>query len=116
VTDPAPSRIGPFRVIAPLGAGGMGVVYRAEDETLRRVVALKLLPDASGSDERRQRFLREARSAAAITHPNVATVYTVGEAEGRVYIAMELVAGENLRGRPRRTASAVCRPTTVVSA
>jgi WD40 repeat protein len=89
-------------MIAPLGAGGMGVVYRAEDETLRRVVALKLLPDASGSDERRQRFLREARSAAAITHPNVATVYTVGEAEGRVYIAMELVAGENLRERMAR--------------
>jgi predicted Ser/Thr protein kinase/WD40 repeat protein len=89
-------------VIAPLGAGGMGVVYRAEDETLRRVVALKLLPDASGSDERRQRFLREARSAAAITHPNVATVYQVGEAEGRVYIAMELVAGENLRERMNR--------------
>ncbi len=80
----------------------MGVVYRAEDETLRRVVALKLLPDASGSDERRQRFLREARSAAAITHPNVATVYQVGEAEGRVYIAMELVAGENLRERMNR--------------
>ncbi len=102
MTDPAPSRIGPFRVIAPLGQGGMGVVYRAEDETLRRVVALKLLPDASGSDERRQRFLREARSAAAITHPNVATVYQVGEADGRVYIAMELVAGENLRERMAR--------------
>ena len=77
----------------------MGMVYRAEDETLRRTVALKLLPDAGGNEERRQRFLREARSAAAISHPNVAVVYQVGEAEGRIYIAMELVEGENLRAR-----------------
>jgi dipeptidyl aminopeptidase/acylaminoacyl peptidase len=102
VTDEAPTRIAHFRILGPLGQGGMGVVYRAEDETLRRTVALKLLPDASGNEERRQRFLREARSAAAITHPNVATVYQVGEAEGRVYIAMELVPGENLRERMGR--------------
>ena len=77
----------------------MGVVYRAEDETLRRTVALKLLSDTGGDEETRQRFLREARSAAAITHPNVATVYQVGEADGRPYIAMELVEGESLRTR-----------------
>src|ERR1017187_6587579 len=77
----------------------MGVVYRAEDEKLRRAVALKVLPDTSGNEERRQRFLREARSAAAITHPNVAVVYAVDEADGRIYIAMELVEGENLRAR-----------------
>jgi len=94
-----PERIAHFRVIRKLGQGGMGVVYAAEDETLRRTVALKLLPDAVGDDERRQRFLREARSAAAITHPNVATIYQVGEAQGRVYIAMELVEGETLRAR-----------------
>jgi serine/threonine-protein kinase len=99
---PVPARIAHFRITGALGQGGMGVVYRAEDETLRRTVALKLLPDAAGSEERRQRFLREARSAAAITHPNVATVYQVGEADGRVYIAMELVDGENLRERMRR--------------
>jgi serine/threonine-protein kinase len=58
----------------------MGMVYRAEDETLRRTVALKVLPDASENEERRQRFLREARSAAAISHPNVAVVHQVGEA------------------------------------
>ncbi len=80
----------------------MGVVYRAEDEKLRRTVALKLLPDTSRNEERRQRFLREARSAAAITHPNVAVVYAVDEADGRVYIAMELVEGENLRARLER--------------
>lgn len=77
-------------------------MYRAEDETLRRSVALKLLPDPARDPERRQRFLREARSAAAITHPNVAVVYQVGEAEGHVYIAMELVQGEDLRARLER--------------
>jgi len=96
------TRVAQFRITSQLGQGGMGVVYRAEDETLRRTVALKLLPDAGGDEERRQRFLREARSAAAISHPNVATIYQVGEAEGRVYIAMELVDGENLRERMRR--------------
>jgi serine/threonine protein kinase len=80
----------------------MGEVYRAEDEALRRTVALKLLPDSSGNEEKRQRFLREARSAAAISHPNVAVVHQVGEADGRIYIAMELVEGENLRARLAR--------------
>ena len=94
-----PARVAHFRILGRLGHGGMGVVYRAEDEDLRRMVALKLLPETSGSEERRQRFLREARSAAAITHPNVAVVYQVGQADGRVYIAMELVEGENLRAR-----------------
>ncbi len=65
----------------------MGVVYRAEDEKLRRAVAIKLLQD-SGSDERRQRFLREARSAAAVTHPNVAVVHAVDEADGRLDVAV----------------------------
>jgi serine/threonine protein kinase len=92
-------RIAHFRITGQLGRGGMGVVYRAVDESLRRTVALKLLPDSAGNEERRQRFLREARSAAAITHPNVATIYQVGDAEGRIYIAMELVEGENLRAR-----------------
>jgi predicted Ser/Thr protein kinase len=97
--DATPARIAHFRVLGKLGQGGMGVVYRAEDEQLRRTVALKLLPEASGDEEKKQRFLREARSAAAITHPNVAVVYQVGEAEGRIYIAMELVDGESLRAR-----------------
>jgi tetratricopeptide (TPR) repeat protein len=91
--------LGHYRIVSRLGAGGMGVVYRAEDEKLRRQVALKVLPDTSGNEERRQRFLREARSAAAITNPNVAVVHAVDEAQGRVYIAMELVEGENLRQR-----------------
>jgi serine/threonine-protein kinase len=91
--------LGHYRIVGRLGAGGMGVVYRAEDEKLRRHVALKVLSDTSDNEERRQRFLREARSAAAITHPNVAVVYQVDEADGRIYIAMELVKGENLRAR-----------------
>jgi len=96
-----PERIAQFRIVGVLGRGGMGVVYRAQDESLRRDVALKVLPDA-GDGERRQRFLREARSAAGITHPNVAVVHQVGEDAGRVYIAMELVAGESLRERLQR--------------
>ena len=76
----------------------MGVVYEALDETLGRKVAVKLLaPELVGSEERRQRFLREARSAAAISHPNVATVHEIDEVAGQVFIVMELVPGQNLR-------------------
>ncbi|MFO0759440.1 MAG: protein kinase, partial [Byssovorax sp.] len=101
------ARIGRFRVAAMLGRGGMGVVYRAADEALRRDVALKVLPPALIDDEeRRRRLLREARSAAAVSHPSIATIYEVGEDEGRVYIAMELVRGRTLsavlaEGRPK---------------
>jgi eukaryotic-like serine/threonine-protein kinase len=94
-----PERIAHFQILGVLGRGGMGVVFRAHDEGLRRTVALKVLPEASKNEEKRQRFLREARSAASIAHPNVAVVHQVGEAEGRVYIAMELVEGESLRQR-----------------
>src|SRR3990170_2684597 len=94
-----------FRILAKLGEGGMGVVYRAEDEKLRRPVALKVLPpDRVGDEERRLRFLREARAAAAVSHPNIAAIYEIDEAEGVVFIAMELVEGKTLRallgGRP----------------
>jgi serine/threonine-protein kinase len=96
----APFDVGPFRVLERLGRGGMGIVYRAEDKRLARMVALKVLPRELEKDgERRQRLLREARSAAAVSHPNVATVYEVGEDAGRTYIAMELVGGQTLRQR-----------------
>jgi serine/threonine protein kinase/predicted Zn-dependent protease len=96
----AGERVDHFRVIAPVGRGGMGVVYRAEDEHLRREVALKVLPAfVSGDVEQRRRLLHEARAAAAVNHPNIASVYQVGEAEGRVYIAMELIRGPSLRKR-----------------
>ena len=88
--------LGRFTILSELGRGGMGVVYAAEDRTLGRQVALKVLPTA-GDEERRQRFLREARSAAALTHAGIATLYDVGEVEGRVFIAMELVRGRTLR-------------------
>jgi serine/threonine-protein kinase len=89
-----------YRIVAQLGQGGMGVVYRAEDTRLGREVALKVLPEAvAGDDERRRRFVREGRAAAVVDHANIATVYDVGEAEGRVYLAMELVEGTTLRDR-----------------
>src|SRR5271163_746164 len=78
-----------FRIEAELGQGGMGVVYRATDEKLRRQVALKVLPESFALDaDRRLRFLREARTAAAVTHANIATIHDVGEADGHVYIAL----------------------------
>jgi eukaryotic-like serine/threonine-protein kinase len=89
-----------FRIEAVLGEGGMGIVYRATDEKLRRQVALKVLPEAFQKDvDLRLRFLREARSAASVAHANVAAIHEVGEADGYAYIAMELIEGETLRKR-----------------
>ncbi len=90
--------MGPFQITAKLGEGGMGVVYAARDPRLRRTVALKVLrPERSDDDEHRRRLIQEARAAAAVAHPNIAVVHEVGEAEGRVYVAMELCAGRSLR-------------------
>ena len=78
----------------------MGVVYGAEDTRLKRTVALKLLPEewaASGNPERRRRLLQEAQAASALDHPNVVTIYDVDEADGRCFIAMQLVSGKSLR-------------------
>jgi serine/threonine-protein kinase len=99
-----------FRIEAKLGQGGMGVVYLATDEHLRRKVAIKVLPESFARDEeRRKRFLREARSAAAVTHANIATIHEIGEADGQVFIAMELIEGETLRARMQAgTAVAEC--------
>lgn len=92
--------LGSYLVESKLGQGGMGVVYRAVDEKLRRTVALKVLPPAfTGDADRRRRFEREARAAAAVTHACIATVYEVGESAGRVFIAMELVEGSSLASR-----------------
>ncbi|WP_218920184.1 serine/threonine-protein kinase [Chondromyces crocatus] len=88
--------LGRFVIRGELGRGGMGVVFAAEDVTLGRHVALKVLP-WSDDEGRRRRFLREARSAAALSDPRIATVFDVGEADGWVFIAMELVRGETLR-------------------
>jgi serine/threonine protein kinase len=92
--------LGHFRVGEVLGKGGMGVVYRAVDEGLQRVVALKVLaPAVAAMPDRRSRFLREARAAAALSHPNIAAIHEVGEDGGRVFIAMELVEGQTLKTR-----------------
>jgi CheY-like chemotaxis protein len=108
ILEADPERVARFTIIGRLGQGGMGVVYRAVDDHLQRSVALKLLPREAESDpQRRRRFLRETRSAAAVTHPNIATVYEVGEADGRIYLAMEMIDGETLRARLRRNPLAV---------
>jgi eukaryotic-like serine/threonine-protein kinase len=91
-------RLGPYEVLAPLGAGGMGEVYRARDTRLSREVAIKVLPAAVSSDpERLKRFEKEARSASSLNHPNIVTIYDIGESGGASYIAMELVGGQTLR-------------------
>jgi serine/threonine protein kinase len=100
VVPPRPlegSHVGRYHIEEKIGQGGMGVVYRALDEKLGRKVALKLLPADFASDgERKQRFMREARAAAALSHPNVAAVYEVDEHDGLWFLAMELVDGEPL--------------------
>jgi eukaryotic-like serine/threonine-protein kinase len=90
--------LGQYRVTAAIGAGGMGEVYRATDTRLGRDVAIKVLPaETAAHPERRQRFEQEARSASALNHPNILTVYDIGETDGTTYIAMELVEGKTLR-------------------
>jgi hypothetical protein len=91
-------RIGPYQVGQRVGRGGMGVVYAAQDERLGRAVALKLLPPAFSRDDRaRERLAREARAAAALSHPSIATVYALEEIDGDLFIASELVKGASLR-------------------
>ena len=90
------TRLGPYEIVAPLGAGGMGEVYKAHDTRLNRDVAIKIVSDAFSNDAARERFQREARAASALSHPNICAIYDVGEAEGRPYLVMELLDGQNL--------------------
>ena len=99
----AGTRLGHYEILAPLGAGGMGEVYMAEDTRLDRRVALKLLPlEFVANEDRLRRFVQEAKATAALNHPNIAHIYEVGEADGTHYIAMEFIDGETLTAKMQR--------------
>ena len=90
------SRVGPYEILSPIGAGGMGEVYRARDAKLGRDIAIKVLPAETSADPgRRQRFELEARSASALNHPNILTIYDIGSADGSLYIAMGEKRGQS---------------------
>ena len=96
---PLGTKLGPYEILSPLGAGGMGEVYHARDTKLNREVAIKTLPEAFAQDpERLARFQREAQALAALNHPNIAGIYGLEEHQGAHYLAMEFVAGESPRG------------------
>src|ERR1700729_1552839 len=95
----AGQRLGPYEILTPIGAGGMGEVYRAKDTKLKREVALKVLPDSFASDpERMARFQREAEVLASLNHPNIAQIYGVAESENVRALVMELAPGGALKG------------------
>src|SRR5262245_2380389 len=95
----AGTRLGPYEVLGPLGAGGMGEVYRARDERIGREVAVKVLPtDVGGDAERLRRFEREARTVGSLNHPNLLSLFDVGRHEGLPYLVTELLEGATLRG------------------
>jgi serine/threonine-protein kinase len=92
------TRLGPYEILAQLGAGGMGQVYLGQDSKLHRKVAIKLLsPEFACNQDRLRRFIREAEAAAALNHPNVTHIYEVNEVDGLNFITMEYVEGETLR-------------------
>ncbi len=99
------TKLGPYEIQSMLGAGGMGEVYRAHDSRLNRTVAIKVLPTTFSADrDRLQRFAQEARAAAALNHPNILSIFDIGEEQGAPYVVSELLEGETLRERLRKGA------------
>src|SRR5258705_208147 len=97
------TRLGPYEILAPVGAGGMGEVYLARDARLERNVAIKVLPaEFTTNSDRVRRFEREAKAASALNHPNIITIYEVSEAAGSHYIATEYIEGKTLREHSAR--------------
>ena len=96
----AGTHIGPYEILAPIGAGGMGEVYRARDTRLDRTVAIKVLPEhLSSQADLRDRFEREARAISAINHPNICVLHDIGQQDGLDYLVMEYLEGETLAKR-----------------
>jgi Tol biopolymer transport system component len=99
------NRLGPYEIVAPLGVGGMGEVYKARDTRLDRAVAVKILPETLAADPQfRERFDREARAISRLTHANICTLYDVGEQDGTAFLVMELLDGETLAARLKKGA------------
>ena len=96
----AGTRLGPYEILVPIGAGGMGEVYKARDTRLERTVAIKVLPpQAAENPEARQRFEREARAVSSLNHPYICTLYDVGRQDATDFLAMEYLEGESLAAR-----------------
>src|SRR5271154_5136604 len=94
----AGTKVGPYEIVAPIGAGGMGEVYRARDLRLGRDVALKILPESFSRDaDRLRRFEQEARAVATLNHPNILAVFDIGQHNGSPFLVSELLEGETLR-------------------
>src|SRR6201997_568223 len=111
------TKLGPYEVVAPIGAGGMGEVYRAKDARLDRDVAIKILPQEMCDDQaRKQRFEREAKTISGLNHPNICVLYDVGRQDGVDYLVMECIEGKRSRAawkkarcRSRMSSSTGCK-------